>query len=75
MNYWKKVEWGFRKSNVVKLHYMNFNYISGLAKIYSSIPAEYACTVKLGDKELFGHPKIVHLCQLFTNANCSLSLQ
>ena len=24
MNYWSKVEWRFPKSNVVKLHYMNF---------------------------------------------------
>ena len=24
-NYWSKAEWRFHKSNVVKLHYMNFN--------------------------------------------------
>jgi hypothetical protein len=26
MNYWPKVGWRFCKSNVVKLHYMNFIY-------------------------------------------------
>ena len=26
-NYWSKVEWRVRKSNVIKLHYMNFSFI------------------------------------------------
>ena len=32
----------------------------------------FACTVKLGNKELFGHCEIVPLSQMFLSANCSL---
>ena len=34
--------------------------------------AVYASTVKLGNKELLGHRKIVPECQMFLIAKCSL---
>jgi hypothetical protein len=33
MNYWSKVEWRFGKSNVVKLHYVNFTLSMNDAKL------------------------------------------
>jgi hypothetical protein len=60
MNYWSKVEWRFRKSNVVKLHYMNFNMKS------SNISYFYHLTVKLAKLMLIRHKRGLLDCFLDT---------
>ena len=66
------INWGRNFSNILFGKRIEFCETSGFLRRpqKSDVTFEhYLDTVKLGDKELFGHPKIVPECQKFLIAN------